>query len=100
MRAATRFLAALGVLLIVTMPALSAQHPHTRKGFWIGFGFGGGSAGVSGTGSTTHREAGFTGVLKIGGTLSPKGLVGGGAGGLRKKSAGVTAQLGSPAAGL
>ena len=32
MRAVTRFLAALGVLLIVTMPALSAQHPQTREG--------------------------------------------------------------------
>src|SRR3989442_1595990 len=32
MRAVTRFLAALGVLLIVTMPALSAQHAQTRGG--------------------------------------------------------------------
>ena len=43
MRAVTRFLAALGVLLIMMMPALSAQHAQTREGFWIGFGFGYGS---------------------------------------------------------
>jgi len=100
MRAATRFLAALGVLLIVTMPALSAQHPHTRKGFWIGFGFGGGSAGVSCTGCTTHRETGFTGFLKMGGTLSPKVLLGGESSGWAKKSSGVTTELGSLAAAV
>src|SRR2546422_855927 len=43
MRAVTRFLASLGALLIMTIPALSAQHPQTREGFWIGFGFGYGS---------------------------------------------------------
>src|SRR3989442_5026085 len=68
MRVVTRFLAALGVQLIVTMPALSAQHPQTRKGFWIGFGFGGCSARVSCTGCTTHREARFSGLLKMGWT--------------------------------
>ena len=93
MRAVTRFLAALGVLLIVTMPALSAQHPQTRQGFWIGFGLGGGSAKVSCTGCTTGRETGFTGFLKMGGTLSPKVLLGGESSGWAKKSSGVTTEL-------
>jgi len=43
----TRSVPALGVLLIVTMPALSAQHPQTREGFWIGLGGGWGDAVLS-----------------------------------------------------
>src|SRR2546428_12425747 len=70
MRAVTRFLAALGVLLIVTMPALSAQHPQTRDGFWIGFGFGYGSRHETGTGCGSTNNGGATGFLKPGGTLS------------------------------
>lgn len=49
----------------------SAQHPQTRKGFWIGFGVGFGSYGISCSGcSGLGRESSYTGHLKLGGTLN------------------------------
>ena len=47
MHAVTRSVAAFGLPLIVTMPALSAQHPQTRQGVWIGLGGGWGDAVLS-----------------------------------------------------
>src|SRR5205807_2694432 len=44
MRAVTRFLGILGVLAVAGPRWAAAQHPQTREGFWIGFGFGYGSA--------------------------------------------------------
>src|SRR2546428_8568903 len=93
MRAATRFLAALGVLLIVTMPALSAQHPQTREGFWIGFGFGYGSRHETCTGCGSTNDGGVTGFLKLGGTLSKNVLLGGAGNAWSKSESGVTEAL-------
>ena len=47
MRNISRGLALATVLLLVGTSAASAQKPQTRKGFWIGFGFGWGSYGIS-----------------------------------------------------
>src|SRR5438105_15398096 len=47
MRAVTRFLGILGVLVVAGPRWAAAQHPQTREGFWIGFGFGYGSLGFS-----------------------------------------------------
>src|SRR2546430_9543539 len=91
MRVVTRFLAALGVLLIVTMPALSAQHPQTRKGFWIGFGLGYGSLSCTGCSST----GGVSGYLKLGGTVSPHLLLGGETNGWTKNVNGYTLTAGN-----
>src|SRR5690242_1811191 len=77
MRAATRFLGAVGVLLLCCAGAASAQHPQHREGFWIGFGFGYGSANGTCTGCSSASEGGVTGFLKLGGTLSPNVLLGG-----------------------
>lgn len=56
----------------------SAQHPQTRKGFWIGFGVGYGSYGISCSGcSGLGRESSYTGSVKLGGTVSPHLLLGG-----------------------
>src|SRR3989442_14837409 len=63
------------------MPALSAQHPQTREGFWIGLGGGWGDAGLSCSPNCTFTQAGkgggATAWLKLGGTLRRDGLVGG-----------------------
>ncbi len=100
MRAVTRFLAALGVLLIVTMPALSAQHPQTRDGFWIGFGFGYGSRHETCTGCGSANDGGVTGFLKLGGTLSKNVLLGGAVNAWTKSESGVTESLGNVTASV
>jgi len=64
-------------LLVVGVSGASAQHPQTRKGFWIGFGLGYGSYGLSCSSCTgLGRESSFTGHLRLGGTVSPHLLLG------------------------
>jgi hypothetical protein len=50
---------------------------NARQGFWIGFGLGAGSAGVDCAGCDTKRVNGFSGHLRLGGTLSRHLLLGG-----------------------
>ena len=65
------------VLLALGASVASAQHPQTRKGFWIGFGVGYGSYGIScSTCSGLGRESSFTGHVRLGGTMSPHLLLG------------------------
>jgi len=81
MRAMMRVAAGLAVALFVVAGPAAAQRPQVRHGFWIGFGFGYGSASLScGSGCAFNDAAkggGGTGFLKLGGTLSPKVLLGG-----------------------
>jgi len=66
------------VLLLLSTSAASAQKPHTRKGFWIGFGFGWGSYTFSCDGcGDIDREGSYTGHIKLGGTINPHLLLGG-----------------------
>jgi opacity protein-like surface antigen len=97
MLAAARLLVTLATLACLGAAGLSAQRPQTREGFWIGFGFGGGSAGRSCNlvCDSLSRETGFSGYLKIGGTLSPKILLGGESTGWTKSESGTTVQLGN-----
>lgn len=75
MRHAHRVLALCTALALVGVSAAVAQgHPQTRKGFWIGFGFGYGSLGLEGL---SDRQGAVTGFLKMGGTVGPKLLIGG-----------------------
>ena len=74
MRCISRGLALATVLLLLGMTVASAQKPQTRKGFWIGFGFGWGSYTCEDCGS---REGSYTGFIKLGGTLNPHLLLGG-----------------------
>jgi hypothetical protein len=78
MRSLSRSLAIVSALLVVGASAASAQHPQTRKGFWIGFGLGWGSYGIGGDSvpSGTGREGSYTGFLKLGGTINPHLLIG------------------------
>lgn len=96
MAAVARLLVTLATLACLGAAGLSAQRPQTREGFWIGFGFGGGSAGLSCNVvcDSLSRETGFSGYLKMGGTLSPKLLLGGESTGWTKSEQGTTAQLG------
>src|SRR3989442_9091172 len=73
MRYMSRSTAIVSALLLLGASAASAQHPQTRKGFWIGFGLGYGSLSCTGCSST----GGVSGYLKLGGTVSPHLLLGG-----------------------
>ena len=57
-------------------PQEETQLKHARKGFWIGLGLGYGSLGLSYENLDFDREGGFSGMLKLGGTLSQNLLIG------------------------
>jgi len=77
MRHISRGIALATVLLLLGTSAASAQKPQTRKGFWIGFGFGWGSYGFSCDGCASFDRAGsYTGYIKLGGTVNPHLLLG------------------------
>ena len=77
MHNSTRSTAIVLALLALGASVASAQHPQTRKGFWIGFGVGYGSYGISCNGcSGLGRESSFTGHVRLGGTIGPKLLLG------------------------
>lgn len=78
------------ILLGAVAGSLDAQRPHTRKGFWISFGWGYGSAAYSCDSCTaTGRAGALSGYLKMGGTMNPRVLLGGESNGwLRSDSAG------------
>ena len=76
-----RIAATFAGVLFAALPCLAQQpgNSQERKGFWIGFGAGYGSAmasasceGCSGGG----RDKGLTGFLKLGGTVNPRVLLG------------------------
>lgn len=78
MRSVSRSMTTLVMLLALGVSIAAAQHPQTRKGFWIGFGFGYGSYGISCDGCNgLGREGSYTGYLKMGGTLNKHLLLGG-----------------------
>jgi hypothetical protein len=96
MRYLSRGVALATVLLLLGTSAVAAQKPQTRKGFWIGFGFGWGSYGIScdacgGLG----RESSYTGLLKMGGTVNPHLLLGGETVGWSKSEGGNTITAGN-----
>ncbi len=89
----------IAVALSVAM-GLSAQRPQTREGFWIAFGVGYGSADLScgGCGLDTiaaGREGGGVAHVRLGGTLSPKVLLGGDVTGWTEDRNGVTLTAGN-----
>jgi hypothetical protein len=90
MRSPRRFLAATAAFILIGSSGASAQHPQARDGFWIGFGFGWGSLGLSCDGCRTDRVGAASGYLKLGGTLGPHLLLGGETNGWTKDEAGAT----------
>ena len=101
MRGVTRVLVSFVGLACLAATTAWAQHPQTREGFWIGFGFGYGSAKPSCDGcGTLDSRGGFTGFLKLGGTLSKRVLLGGEVNAWTKADSGVTDQLGNVSAAV
>jgi len=75
MSRSTIMLGLLAAALVAVPQGADAQsRPQTRDGFFIGFGVGGGTFGCSVCG--TEREGSLTGHLKLGGTVSPRLLLG------------------------
>jgi hypothetical protein len=79
-----QFVAVLGSLAVAT--AAQAQNAQLRQGFWFSGGLGLGSLGCQNCG--TSRENGMTGDLSLGGTLSPRWLLGVGTSGWSKSQQG------------
>jgi len=100
MRAVTRFLGILGVLAVAGPRWAAAQHPQTREGFWIGFGFGYGSRHESCDGCGSATDGGVSSFLKLGGTLSKSVLLGGSVNAWTKSQSGLTERLGNVTASL
>ena len=98
MRHLSRSMLVLAALVVALAPAASAQgRPQTRQGFWIGFGLGYGSLSYSCSGCS-GSEGSLSGYLKMGGTLSPKLLIGGETNGWTKSDyplSGVTTTAGN-----
>jgi outer membrane protein with beta-barrel domain len=88
-------------LLVAATPAAAAAqgHPQTRQGFWIGFGLGYASLSFSCSGCS-GSEGGLGGYLKMGGTLSPKLLIGGETNGWAKSENGTTVTAGNASAAV
>src|SRR2546430_11730804 len=84
------------------MPALSAQHPQTREGFWIGLGGGWGDAVLSCSPNCTFTQAAKGGAatawLKLGGTLRRDVLLGGELNAWVEKVSGATGSVGDASA--
>jgi hypothetical protein len=78
-----QFVAVVGSLAIAT--AAQAQKAPLRQGFWFSGGLGMGSLGSDGTSS---RETGISGDVSLGGTLSPRWLLGVGSSGWSKSESG------------
>jgi len=81
------------IAALALVPAAAAgQRPHTRQGFWFNVGLGYGSLGCN---DCDGREGGITGGLSLGGTLSPKVLLGVGTTGWTKSEGGATLTVGT-----
>ncbi len=100
MRAVMRLLNGVGVLVLCGAGTVSAQHPQTREGFWIGFGFGYGSRHESCDGCGSATDGGVSSFLKLGGTLSKSVLLGGSVNAWSKSESGLTETLGNVTASV
>jgi hypothetical protein len=85
-----------GIVLLASSAPAWAGHPQERRGFWIGFGGGYGSAGVGCDDcDSSEREGSFTGFFKLGGTLNERVLLGVEGNGWIKEEEGATLTLGA-----
>lgn len=75
-------------LLAVSAVSAQAQNPQTRQGFWFSGGLGYGSLGCDACGGS--RTGGLSGGLSLGGTISPRFLLGVGTTGWTKSEQGAT----------
>jgi hypothetical protein len=94
-----RRLIAVSTLCVLAAAPLEAQglvevHRNAREGFWIGFGLGGGSIGADCSSCSSDRTGGFSGYLRLGGTVSSHVLLGGEANGWARSENGVDETMG------
>jgi hypothetical protein len=73
-------------------PALGQANPQTRQGFWFNVGLGAGSLGCE---DCDTRTNGLSGQLSLGGTISPRFLLGVASNGWTKSEDGATLTMGS-----
>lgn len=95
MRSMYRMAAGVALALVAFASNASAQHAQIRQGFWFNVGLGAGSLGCD---DCTSRTNGLSGQLSLGGTISPRFLLGVGTNGWTKEEDGVTLTMGSLAA--
>lgn len=88
---ASFLLTIIGLFTVCAAPA-SAQQAQIRQGFWFNLGLGYGSLGCEGC---DGRLGGISGGLALGGTLSPKLLLGVGTTGFTKSEFGTTTTVGT-----
>jgi hypothetical protein len=83
------------VIAAIVLGATSAhaQHAQIRSGFWFSGGLGYGSLGCDYCGG--QRESGVTGDLSLGGTITPRFLLGVGTAGWTKSDQGSTLTVGT-----
>jgi hypothetical protein len=79
--------------MAVAATSAHAQNAQIRSGFWFSGGLGYGSLGCDNCGGT--RENGVTGDLSLGGTISPRFLLGVGTSGWTKSQQGATLTVGT-----
>jgi outer membrane protein with beta-barrel domain len=95
MQTATRVITLTTILALCAATVATAQRPQTRKGFWIAFGLGWGSADLTCDGCTGSREGGGVAHVRLGGTLNQKLLLGGDITAWGKEEGGSTASMGN-----
>ena len=87
------WLVALGALgSAAVVGTAQAQNAQARQGFWFSGGLGYGSLGCDNCGS---REGGVSGGLSLGGTITPRFLLGVGTSGWTKSEQGATLTVGA-----
>lgn len=86
-----QWLAVFAVIAFTAAATAQAQNSQARDGFWFSGGLGYGTLGCDNCGS---RENGISGGLSLGGTISPRFLLGVGASGWTKTDQGATLTVG------
>lgn len=92
MKRLSMLLLSLGLGSAIAAAPAQAQHPQTRSGFWFNGGLGYGSLGCDGC---DGRTGGVSGGISLGGTLSPKVLIGVGTTGWTKEEFGSRLTVGT-----
>ncbi|MEP6764682.1 MAG: outer membrane beta-barrel protein [Gemmatimonadaceae bacterium] len=86
------FIAVLVSLGIGNTPLSAQGHPQERHGFWLTLGLGAGSLGCD---ECSSRSTGVSGQLSLGGTITPRLLLGASSNGWTKQESGVTLSMGT-----
>ena len=82
----------LSATVLSAAPVLAQARPNTRQGFWFNVGLGAGSLGCD---DCDTRTNGLSGQLSLGGTISPRFLLGASSNGWTKSEEGTTLTMGS-----